>query len=213
MDESLRARVRAGEPDAFKELFNGYAGRVYNHAFRVTGNWATAEEVVALTFLEVWRLRARVNAEGGSLLPWLLGICVNVTRNMARAERRHQAAISRLPQQSVVSDFAEEVASRLDDVAAMRAVRSAIDRLSPRERDVLALCVWSGLSYHDVAEALGIPVGTVRSRLSRARKKLDKLALGPALLSPAASREPGDRAGQIQDDGKQARSPEGGRAR
>ena len=91
MEQSLRARVRTGEPDAFRTLFNEHARKVYNHAFRVTGSWSAAEEAVALTFLETWRLRTTVNPEGGSLLPWVLGICVNVTRNIARAERRHQA--------------------------------------------------------------------------------------------------------------------------
>ncbi len=213
MEQSLRACVRAGEPDAFRTLFNGYARNVYNHAFRVTGSWSAAEEVVALTFLEAWRLRATVNTEGGSLLPWLLGICVNITRNITRAERRHQAAISRLPALPAVPDFADEVASRVDDVTMMGAVRMAISTLSPREREVLALCAWSELGYRDAAEALGVPVGTVRSRLSRARRKLEKLALDAAPLSPAANTETGDRLGQIQGKRQEAVPPDGGRAR
>lgn len=211
--QSLRARVRAGEPDAFSTLFDGCARKVYNHAFRVTGSWSAAEEVVALTFLEAWRLRAAVNAEGGSLLPWVLSICVNVTRNVTRAERRHRAAISRLPPPSAVPDFADDVASRVDDAAAMEAVRAAVSSLSPREREVLALCAWSGLDYRDAAEALGVPVGTVRSRLSRARRKLERLAPDAAPISPAVNTEPGDRHGQIQGKGEQPVPPEGGRAR
>lgn len=213
MEQPLRTRVRAGEPDAFRVLFSGYASKVYNHAFRVTGSWSSAEDVVALTFLEAWRLRARVNAEGGSLLPWLLGICVNVTRNIARAERRHRAAVSRLPLPAATPDIADDVASRLDAEAAMEAVRVAVSGLNPREREVLALCVWSGLSYREAAEALGVPVGTVRSRLSRVRGKLEEFAPGPASPSAAASREPGEPAGQIQGEGRQAGSPEGGMSR
>jgi DNA-directed RNA polymerase specialized sigma24 family protein len=60
MDHIQRARVRAGDPDAFGMLFDDYARAVYNLAFRLTGNWSTAEEVVSLTFLEAWRLRSRV---------------------------------------------------------------------------------------------------------------------------------------------------------
>ena len=61
---------------------------VYNHGFRLTGEWGAAEDVVSLTFLEAWRIRRRVDLEGGSLRPWLLGIATNVTRNLRRAARR-----------------------------------------------------------------------------------------------------------------------------
>jgi len=97
---SQRARVRAGDHDEFGVLFEEHIRAVYNHAFRLTGNWSAAEEVVSLTFLEAWRLRGTVRPEGGSLLPWLLGIALNVARNVARAARRQQAAMSRLPADS-----------------------------------------------------------------------------------------------------------------
>ncbi|MFD0583844.1 CU044_5270 family protein [Dactylosporangium darangshiense] len=82
---------------AFGLLFDAYAGIVYRHAVQRTGDWATAEEVVSLTFLEAWRLRERLLPEGGSPLPWLLGIATNVLRNMSRAARRHREALQRLP--------------------------------------------------------------------------------------------------------------------
>ncbi len=169
---SLRTRVRAGDKDAFGLLFEQHARAVYNHAFRLTGNWSTAEEVVSLTFLEAWRLRTTIRPEGGSLLPWLLVIALNVTRNISRATRRQQAAMSRLPPRIDVPDFTDELADRIDDATRLEAVRTALGRLRRGEQDVLALCVWSGLDYAETAEALGIPVGTVRSRLSRARRKL-----------------------------------------
>ncbi|MFG2603104.1 RNA polymerase sigma factor [Streptomyces sp. NPDC048514] len=159
----------------FRDLFKTYAGSVYNHAFRLTGDWSTAEDVVALTFLEAWRLRTSVDMEGGSLRPWLLGIATNVVRNTRRAARRHAAALARLPQEDAVPDFAEVVVGRIDDADRLAAVRAALSRLRRTEREVFALCVWSGLDYAAAAQALGIPVGTVCSRLSRARKKLQKL--------------------------------------
>ncbi|GAB7103601.1 sigma-70 family RNA polymerase sigma factor [Streptomyces phaeofaciens JCM 4814] len=174
MDTNLRRRVRAGDHDAFGELFDAYARSVYNHAFRLTGEWAIAEEVVSLTFLDAWRLCGRLDEEGGSLGPWLLGIATNVTRNTRRATRRHAAAVSRLPRDETVRDFADEVAGRVDDAVQLALVRTALARLRRTEREVLALCVWSGLDYRAAAEALGVPVGTVRSRLSRARTKLAK---------------------------------------
>ncbi|MEW2072881.1 RNA polymerase sigma factor [Streptomyces sp. NPDC013433] len=174
MDTNLRRRIRAGDHDAFGDLFDAYARSVYNHAYRLTGEWSTAEDVVSLTFLDAWRLRAKLDEEGGSLRPWLLGIATNVTRNTRRAARRHAAAVARLPRDETVRDFADEVAGRLDDAAQLALVHTALAELRRPEREVLALCVWSGLDYAAAAEALGVPVGTVRSRLSRARTKLAK---------------------------------------
>ncbi|GGL50454.1 RNA polymerase sigma factor [Planomonospora parontospora] len=181
----MRARVRAGDPDAFGRLFDDYARSVYNHAFRLTGDWSAAEDVVSLTFLEAWRLRSRVDPDGGSLRPWLLGIATNVARNARRASRRHEGVIARLPPGEAVPDITEEVAGQVDDDRLLASVRTALGALRRPEREVLALCVWAGLGYAETAQALGVPVGTVRSRLSRARKRLQKLAEAAAVSGGA----------------------------
>jgi len=131
-------------------------------------------------------LRAGIDEAGGSLRPWLLGIALNVTRNLNRAARRHQAAMSRLPAAPTVPDFAEDLIGQLDDAGELRRVLAALDQLKPGERDVLVLCVWSGLDYAAAAQALGVPVGTVRSRLSRARDKLRPRS-GPLLADIKAA--------------------------
>ena len=173
MDLSLRARVRNGDPRAFGELFDECSRAVYNHAFRLVGDWSSAEDVMSLTFLEAWRLRDRIDAEGGSLRPWLLGIATNVARNTRRAAWRHGLAMGRLPRHQVeVPDFADEVVERMVDAERVAAVLAAFRRLRRSDQDVLALCVWAGLDYAEAAEALNIPVGTVKSRLSRARRRL-----------------------------------------
>ena len=187
MEQSLRARVRDGDPDAFGMLFDEHSTAVCNLAFRLTGDWPSAEEVTSLTFLEAWRLRAGVELTGESLKPWLMGIAVNVCRNTSRAARRYRAAMARLPEVTVVPDFADELAERIDDAAQLANVQLALRKLRPAERDVVALCVWSGLDYAAAAQALGIPIGTVRSRLSRARSKLRK-SVG----------EPGAASGQVE---------------
>jgi RNA polymerase sigma factor (sigma-70 family) len=193
VEPNLRARLRAGDPDAFGLVFDHYAHAVYNLGFRLTANWSAAEEVVSLTFLEAWRLRDGIAPGSEPLRPWLLGIAVNVSRNLARASRRHQAALGRLPSPPPVPDFADELAGRLDDAAQLREVGKALATLRRGEREVIALCVWSELDYATAARALGVPVGTVRSRLSRARRKLRKLV--PVAREPADGREqvPGDR--------------------
>jgi RNA polymerase sigma factor (sigma-70 family) len=199
---SRRARVRAGDPEVFRELFDEHARSVYNHAFRLTGNWSTAEDVVSLTFLEAWRLRDRVDgdADGGSLRPWFLGIATNVARNLRRAARRHDTALARLSKEEQVPDFAEELTSRIDDRERLAQVRTALAALRKPEREVLALCVWSGLGYAEAAEALGVPVGTVRSRLSRARKKLNRLVSTGRLRPPGDIQEPHAGHGQGEGD-------------
>ncbi|MER5493981.1 RNA polymerase sigma factor [Streptomyces sp. NPDC002490] len=202
----LRARVREGDADAFGELFDAYARSVYNHGFRLTGNWASAEDVVSLTFLEAWRLRSKIDPEGGSLRPWLLGVATNVTRNTRRTARRHAAAVARLPRAEAVPDFADELADRIDDARQLALVRAALAKLRRAEREVLALCVWSGLDYASAAAALGVPVGTVRSRLSRARKKL-AAAVGEVGAEVPAPREPLVRHGQMRGGRVSAAGP------
>jgi RNA polymerase sigma factor (sigma-70 family) len=168
---TLRARVRSSDADAFAVLFDEHAQAVYRYAVGLSGNWSVAEEVVSLTFLEAWRLRQTVSPDGGSLQPWLLGIAVNVARNQARAARRHQAAMSRLPSPPDLRDFADELTGRLDDQHRLAALRAAVRGLPAGERDVL-ICVWSGLGCAEAAQALGVPEGTVRTRLARARRRL-----------------------------------------
>jgi len=199
VEPNLRARLRAGDPDAFGLLFDDCAHAVYNLGFRLTANWSAAEEVVSLTFLEAWRLRDGIDPGGEPLRPWLLGIAVNVARNLARASRRHQAALGRLPSPPPVPDFADELAGRLDDAVRLREVGQALGALHRGEREVIALCVWSDLDYATAARALGVPVGTVRSRLSRARRKLRKLV--------AAGREPAGGRGQVPGDREHVARP------
>jgi RNA polymerase sigma factor (sigma-70 family) len=174
----LRAKARAGDADAFGAVFDVCAKSVYNHAFRLTGDWAAAEEIMAMTFLEAWRGREAITADGGSLRPWLLGIATNLARGQRRAARRHRTALARLAAADELPDFADDVSGRLDDAARIKALHRALADLPGPDLEVLALCVWSGVSYADAAEALHIPVGTIRSRLSRARAKLARLTDG-----------------------------------
>ncbi|MGW4031959.1 RNA polymerase sigma factor [Streptomyces sp. NPDC004838] len=171
----MHGRIRDGDPAAFRELFDAYAPLVYRHAVRTTGDWALAEDAVSLTFLEAWRLRHKLRDEGESPRPWLMGIAVNVLRNTTRATRRHRAALARMKPGDTVPDFADELVGRLTDAAQLVAAQRALKKLRRGDREVFTLCVWSGLGYAEAAEALGVPVGTVRSRLSRARTRLRAL--------------------------------------
>ena len=178
MEDSFRVRIRAGDAGAFGKLFDDHARAIHRYACRVTGDPAAAEDVVAQTFLEAWRLRRKVRAEGGSLEPWLYGIATNVLRNAGRSARRYRAALGRIPEPEPAPDHADELMRRDDEQEELAAARAALRALRPAEREVVALCVWSGLGYAEAAEALGVPVGTIRSRLSRAKARLQSLARG-----------------------------------
>jgi RNA polymerase sigma-70 factor (ECF subfamily) len=191
----MRARIRAGDRAAFAELYETYARPVYNHALRMTGDWSTAEEVMSETFLTAWRTRTTVRPDGGPLGPWLFGIATNKAHNANRSLRRRTAFLARRPAPEPVADFADETAERLDDLRKLAAMQRALSQLRRTEREVLALCVWSQLSYAEAADALGIAVGTVRSRLSRARDRLRRLAEEQSVTQ---SREPRPGRGEVE---------------
>lgn len=171
----MRVRIRAGDTDAFGELFDEHAEAVRRHALWSEGNPTHAEDVVSLTFLEAWRVRESLCPEGEGLRPWLLGIATNVLRNRRRTARRHRQALRRLPSGDSVPDFADEVVGRMHDADQVATALAALRTLRRADREVFLLCVWSQLDYSAAAEALGVPIGTVRSRLSRARTRLRAL--------------------------------------
>lgn len=161
--------------DGFGVLFDRHANAVYNHCFRLTSNWSVAEDLTSVVFLAAWRRRRSVVLDGESMRPWLLGVATNVARNHARSLRRYRAALARLPVPRAQPDPADDVAARLDDEAVMRGIWAKLHGLPATQQDVVALCVWAGLSYQEAAIALGIPIGTVRSRLARARSRLRQI--------------------------------------
>ena len=177
-EHDLVERLRVGDPEALAALFDRHGDRINNHCFRATGDWSEAEDATSSVFLEVWRHRRRVALHDDSALPWLLGVATNVCRNLTRSRRRRQRALSALPRPDAVPDHAERVTDRLGSTARMRAVLAAIETLPRHAREVLARVAWSGLSYEQAAAALDVPVGTVRSRLSRARARLTDLTSG-----------------------------------
>jgi RNA polymerase sigma factor (sigma-70 family) len=175
-DKELWARVRTGDEDAFGVLFERYAERVYNYCFRRTGDWAAAEDMVSAVFLEAWRRRAdlEITSHDERLLPWLLGVATNLLRRRSRSAARFARALLRMDSRHDHADFTDDAVARMADEQRMRMIRASLEGLSEGERDALALYAWSGLTYEETAAALGVPVGTVRSRLSRVRLHLQK---------------------------------------
>ncbi len=192
-DDQLWSRARQGDPAAFGELFTRHSAIVYTYCFRLTGSWTTAQDLTSVVFLEAWRQRgdttgspaAADTAPGANgtgehghevFLPWLLTVASDVTRHSTRAVRRHRRLIAKLPP-AVTEGTADDVEAERQ----MQQVLQVFRRLSRPEQDVLALCLWGGRSYAEAAVALGVPVGTVRSRLTRAHAHMQRLTQsGPA---------------------------------
>jgi RNA polymerase sigma factor (sigma-70 family) len=173
-DRDLLAAAEEGVADAVGVLFDRHARSVYNFLFHRTADWSVAEDLTSAVFLEAWRHRD-VQLVRQSALPWLLGVATNLLRNHRRALRRYEAALARVPEPEPQADPAEELAGRVDEERRMRRVNDLVSQLSAADQEVLALCVWARLSYTEAADALDVPVGTVRSRLSRARARLKEL--------------------------------------
>lgn len=171
-DLILWEQVCQGSGRAFEQVYERYADAVYNHCFRRTGLWSVSEDLTSVVFLETWRQRDRVKLVDGNVLPWLLGIANNCVRRQARSVARHRRAIARLPIEPSSPDPAEDVAGRIDDQRQMRLVLDAMRHLTQVEHEVISLCVWGGLTYAEAAIAMSVPIGTVRSRLARARRRL-----------------------------------------
>ncbi|WP_433178391.1 RNA polymerase sigma factor [Actinoallomurus sp. CA-150999] len=164
------------DPDAFAGLFDRYSAMLYRYAVKRLGP-EVAEDLVGETFLVAFQKRHRYDPGRADARPWLFGIITKlISRHHRRESARYRALERALPEQA-----AEDPVERaLADIAA-RSVRpeltSALAELSRGDRDVLLLIAWADLSYEETATALGIPIGTVRSRLNRARRKV-RAALG-----------------------------------
>ncbi len=195
-DSALWLEAISGTERAFVTIFDRYRARIFRAAFRRTNNVGDAEEVVAIVFLEAWRLRKRVRIVDGSLLPWLLTVTTNVTSNLSRSQRRYARMIAQLPPPNEQEDHAVHIDELLDGRDRARAITAALGALAPGDRAVVELCLIEELAMSDAATALDLPIGTVKSRLHRARGQLrTKLAHVDIVIEPHAAigREEGRR--------------------
>jgi len=168
--------ARGGDGPAFASLFDRHRDRVFGHALRLVRERHDAEDVTAVVFLEAWRKRESVRLVDGSIIGWLLVTTNFAVRNHTRGLRRYRTALAKIPIPAPQEDHAPAVDETLDGAGRDRQVREAFTRLSKRDQDVITLCVLEELTTAQAADALGIPEGTVKSRLSRARKRLTELA-------------------------------------
>jgi RNA polymerase sigma factor (sigma-70 family) len=173
-DAAVIARSRA-DSQAFSTIVDRHFATIHRYLARRIGS-DRADDLAAQAFAVAFRRRGDFDESAGSARPWLFGIATNVLRNDLRSERRMLAAIARLDTgaESGWADEVERSLARADAAAEIARIAGAIAALDPDQRDVLLLHAWGELSQSEIAASLGIPVGTVYSRLARARASLQR---------------------------------------
>jgi RNA polymerase sigma-70 factor (ECF subfamily) len=168
--ELITASLRNGE--VFAKVYDRHAARLYRYAARRLGAQA-AEDVVSEAMLAALKARTRYDATRPDARPWLFGILTREISRRQRAERRRYRAVARM---GVIErdhpNSADQVAAVVMAHSARAPLAKALADLATRDRDVLLLVAWADMSYQEVADALDIPIGTVRSRLHRARRQI-----------------------------------------
>jgi RNA polymerase sigma-70 factor (ECF subfamily) len=162
------------EPLVFAAVFDRHYDAVHRYLARRVG-LDLADDLAAETFTTAFDVRRRYDTAHPDALPWLYGIATNILRHHRRGEARRLRAYARLNSPADVDDNLVGIEARLDAERAGPAIAQALMRLSAGERDVLLLFAWADLRYEEIAVALRIPIGTVRSRLNRARRRVREL--------------------------------------
>ena len=191
-DEAVWARVRAGETAAFGALFDRHADAVYRVALVRLRLPEAAEDIVSIVFAEAWRQRLGIELLDGSLKPWLLGVARNqINRSLAQRARRPTEPLSDLDVGDTSPDPGEQVARSVDASSDLDGALAALDDLPERYRDALILHVWGEMGHAETASTLGVAVGTVKSRINRARAQL-RWAIRPPGHHPENQSAPRD---------------------
>jgi RNA polymerase sigma-70 factor (ECF subfamily) len=161
-EQTSWTRALDGDGEGFATIFDFHRDRVYRHALFLTGNVHDAEDLTAGAFLELWRRRKSVRVVDGTVLPWLLVTTTNLARNRARGLRRHRALIDALPRSDDARGAGDVALEHIGEVVAAERVRQALSSLAK-----------SHYSTAEAATALGISEGAARTRLHRARARMD----------------------------------------
>jgi RNA polymerase sigma-70 factor (ECF subfamily) len=167
-DSACLAAVARGDRAAFDRLYKRYYERVFRFSLRVTGRVNLVDDVISETMLVVWR-KARDYRAASAVSTWIFGIAYRKSLKALAREGRPGETIDELPETEL------QAADTLDREAVQAAVRQAIAALPPEHRAVVELTFHFDRSYEDIAEVLGCPVGTVKSRMFHARAKLRPL--------------------------------------
>ena len=172
-DEEVMQLVQGGSPRAFELLYDRHGGAAFSLAYRMVGNRVTAEDITQEAFLSIWRSRLRYDQARGSVRTWVLGIVHNRAidalrrgtrpRPPARDARRQSRSATRRRERTDVEAARREEA---------RSVRGALDTLPDEQRRTIELAYFGGFSHSQIAEMLGMPIGTVKGRMRLGLEKM-----------------------------------------
>jgi RNA polymerase sigma-70 factor (ECF subfamily) len=178
VDDAEAIRASYTHPEAFGEIFERHYRVVLGYSVRRTGV-AVGEDIASRTFVIAFEQRKRFNTAAASARPWLMGIATNLIRHHFRDEATHLAVLQRLPPERSDGDVTDE---HLEAVRLGPTLVEELLALDPVDRDAFLLLALGELTYDEIGAALGIPTGTVRSKLHRARRRLrERLDLGTAI--------------------------------
>lgn len=177
LDDAALIQRSWNRPDVFALLYERYFGEIHRYAAARLGT-QVADDLAAETFLVAFRKRASFDSARGAVRPWLYGIATNLVAQHRRSEGRRLEAFQRAPADGGADGGHEDrVTARVTAASAQGSLAAEIARLPEGDRDVLILVAIAGLSHEEISQTLGIPPGTVGSRLSRVRRRL-RAALG-----------------------------------
>jgi RNA polymerase sigma-70 factor (ECF subfamily) len=172
LDETdLICRAKRGDTHAYEELVYAHQGIAYRTAYVIAGNAADAEEAAQDGFVKAWRALGRFR-EGAPFRPWLLQIVANEARNRRRSAGRRAHLALRAATEEPSGDAAPSPEASLLSAETRETLLAAVNELPEDQRTVIALRFFVGLSEQEVAEALKLPIGTVKSRSARALERL-----------------------------------------
>ncbi len=200
-EDLLLEYTRSGKQQAFEEIVRRYKWKIYSYLYRYLGDAQLAEDALQATFLQV-HLKCRLFDPGRRLSPWLFRIATNQANDLLRRNRRHKAvsldaaieggdsSLETSLSRGCAEDRAVPPALRLEATEDRQWLWSAMDRLPQATKQLLILVKCEGLRYQEVAERLGIPLGTVKSRMNDALRRLRRalLASRPTAEAPASTK-------------------------
>ncbi len=176
-DQSLLERVAQGDESALERLYDLYSSALYAVAYRIAGERSDAEEIVLDSFSQAWREAPRFQSSRGSAIAWLTMICRSRALDLIRARGRRAKVVTRAaaaePDAPPGMGTAEPRTDRdVERVERRQVVAEALMALSPVQREAVQLAFYEGLSHSEIAERLGEPLGTVKTRVRLAMQRL-----------------------------------------
>ncbi|BCW06321.1 RNA polymerase sigma factor [Arthrobacter sp. NtRootA1] len=169
-DSDIIRRSR-DSPALFGELYDRHASAIYRYAARRAGDFA-ADDVTSETFLVAWEQLESYDVSRDDARPWLFGIATNLLRQHHRAEAKVLKAAAKSAAREAIADDSDRIAAEVDAKVATGLIAQALKSMADIDRETLLLYAWADLTYEGIALAMSVPVGTVRSRLNRARQTL-----------------------------------------